>query len=68
MEPFSGRYQFNSSLVRSNGKLQEFLQSVWLPVLLALILSCLWAQAGLSNAISASGVSRAVRDKKGRGR
>lgn len=68
MEPFSGRYQFNSSLVRSNGKLQEFLQSVWLLVLLALILSCLWAQAGLSNAISASGVSRAVRDKNGRGR
>lgn len=68
MEPFSGRYQFNSSLVRSNGKLQEFLQSVWLLVLLTLILSCLWAQAGLSNAISASGVSRAVRDKKGRGR
>lgn len=68
MESFSGRYQFNSSLVRSDGKLQESLQSVWLLVLLALILSCLWAQVGLSDAISATSVSRAVRDKKGHGR
>lgn len=37
MQPLSGRCQFTSSLARSNRKLPESLQSVWLLVLLALI-------------------------------
>lgn len=37
MQPFSGRCQFNSSLARSNRKLPESLQPVWLLVLLALV-------------------------------